>query len=110
MRVLRQGLLSPVTGLPLQNALLIPHQAMAAAAAEAQCSSQWGGGGSLMGRGYTASLRASKALGAAQLQTTAGQPSLSSFFLSLPLSLCLSLFFLPLFLCLSLCVSLRLSL
>ena len=109
MRALRQGLFSPVTGLPLQNALLIPHQAMAAAAAEAQCSSQWGGG-SLMGRGYTASLRASKALGAAQLQTTAGQPSLSSFFLSLPLSLCLSLFFLPLFLCLSLCVSLRLSL
>ena len=63
----QKGLVSPVTGMPLKNALLIRHQTMTAVAKDVHENSQWSS--SLM-HGYTASLRASKKLGAAPVQTS----------------------------------------
>ena len=58
----QKGLLSPVTGLPMPNALLIRHQALAAVAKETSAGSGSGSSSRLL-HGYTASLRVTERLG-----------------------------------------------
>ena len=62
----QRGMVSPVTGQPMENAVLIPHRALAAAAHAAEQHDATAGGimGGALVHGYTASLRVTEMLGA----------------------------------------------